>query len=170
MRQLLKAAREHMAELKNTRWRNDAEECYDFIIWMANTGMRVGEALDVRVCDVEVQIERSSDGLERHLCILKNINGKRGAGDCRSGYPAYNAYRRIIERRAISEPIQSREKLFLVHHRDMFNAILDRAGLKFTNTEPKRKRDFVSLRHTYISSRLLHGVSVYDHGGIAALA
>jgi hypothetical protein len=44
----------------------------------------------------------------------------------------------------------------------MFNEILNKAGLKFTNTDPVRKRDFVSLRHTYIASRLISGVPVYD--------
>lgn len=162
LRRLLKAAKEHIKQLEGTRWVSDAEECYDFIVWMANTGMRVGEARNVQLCDIEIETEIAADGISRRYCLIKNIKGKRGTGECKSWFAAYNAYRRIITRRQIDHPAKSRELLFLAHHRDMFNAILDKAGLKFTNTEPKRKRDFVSLRHTYIASRLLHGVSVYD--------
>jgi integrase len=162
MRRLLKFARAHIAELKNTRWAADAEECYDFIIWMANTGMRVGEARNVRFCDIEIQTEVAADGISRHCCLIKNIRGKRGTGECKSWFAAYNAYNRIVSRRGIDDPSTSKEKLFLAHHREMFNTILDKADLKFTNTEPRRRRDFVSLRHTYITSRLLHGVPVYD--------
>ena len=159
---LLDVARSHIKDLANTRWANDAEECYDFIVWMAHTGMRVGEVRNVRVCDVEVQVETASDGFQRPFCLVKNIRGKRGTGECRSWYEAYSAYQRILIRRGISEPATCTEALFLVHHRDMFNAILAKAGLKFTPTEPKRKRDFVSLRHTYIAFRILQGVPVYD--------
>lgn len=162
MRRLLKTARAHMLELRKTRWEHDGEECYDFIIWMANTGMRVGEALNVRFCDIDIDEELGSDQVRRKICLIKNIKGKRGTGECRSWFAAYNAYKRTIARRNITDPSTSTEKLFLAHHRDMFNAILDKADLKFTSHEPRRKRDFVSLRHTYIASRLLHGVSVYD--------
>jgi integrase len=162
MRLLLKTARAHMVELRTTRWARDAEECYDFIIWMANTGMRVGEALNVHLCDIDIDEELGPDGVRRKICLIKNIKGKRGTGECRSWFAAYNAYKRTIARRDIQNPTTSKEMLFLAHHRDMFNTILEKADLKFTSHEPRRKRDFVSLRHTYIASRLLHGVSVYD--------
>jgi hypothetical protein len=44
----------------------------------------------------------------------------------------------------------------------MFNVILEKLGLKFTNDNPPAKRDFVSLRATYICFRLLSGVPVYE--------
>ena len=44
----------------------------------------------------------------------------------------------------------------------MFNVILKENKLKFTNSQPPVKRDFVSLRATYISFRLLNGASVYE--------
>jgi hypothetical protein len=44
----------------------------------------------------------------------------------------------------------------------MFNQILKDNNLKFTATQPPVKRDFVSLRATYISFRLLNGASVYE--------
>lgn len=162
MRRLLKGAREHIRRLKNTRWATDAANCYDFILWMANTGMRVGEAHNVRFCDVEVLSEIGSDRKSRFYCMIKNIQGKRGTGECRSWYSAYNAFKRLVERRGIADPVTSTEKLFPVHYGNMFNTILEKTELKFTATEPRRKRDFVSLRHTYIVNRLLQGVPIYD--------
>ena len=162
LRRLLKVAKLHTKSLQGTRWENDTLECFDFIVWMANTGMRVGEARNVRFCDVEIHTETASDGAKRPYCLIKNIRGKRGTGECRSWYDAFSAYQRLVLRRAIADPKSSTELLFLTHHREMFNVILDKAGLKYTATEPRRRRDFVSLRHTYITLRLLQGVPVYD--------
>ena len=44
----------------------------------------------------------------------------------------------------------------------MFNKILLAIGLKETRGDPPIKRDFVSLRATYICFRLLNGVPVYE--------
>ena len=162
LNKLLEMAASHVGELAGTRWVHDGHECYDFIVWMVNTGMRVGEAMNVRFCDVEVIQELAQNDFTEYCCLVKNIKGKRGTGECRSGYAALDAFDRIVARRNIEKPSQSDEKLFLALHRDMFNAILEKASLKMTNTDPPRRRDFVSLRHTYIASRLLHGVGVYD--------
>lgn len=162
MRQLLKVAKQHIKTLSKTRWAKDAEDCYDFILWMANTGMRVGEARNVRFCDVKVLTEKGTDQIQRHFCMIRNIRGKRGTGECRSGYAAHNAFERLIKRRGIENTAECTDRLFPVHYGAMFNTILTTAGLKFTKTEPRMKRDFVSLRHTYIAMRLIQGVGVYD--------
>ena len=162
LEKLLEIAASHINGLTGTRWVDDGHECYDFIIWMVNTGMRVGEAMNVRFCDVEIIKEKAQNEFTEYCCLVKNIKGKRGTGECRSGYAALDAFDRIVARRNIDNSSRSDEKLFLALHRDMFNAILDKASLKITNTDPPRRRDFVSLRHTYIASRLLHGVGVYD--------
>jgi hypothetical protein len=44
----------------------------------------------------------------------------------------------------------------------MFNKILEKANLKFSKTNPPIKRDFVSLRATYICFRLLNGAPIYE--------
>jgi hypothetical protein len=44
----------------------------------------------------------------------------------------------------------------------MFNAVLKAIKLKDTADRPPRKRDLMSLRHTYICMRLLNGVGVYE--------
>lgn len=136
-----------------------ALELYDYVIFGVNTGMRVGELNNVRFCDVQITSEKMTGN---EILIISNIKGKRGTGTCQSYYGAVAPYRRLIERREIDKPKASTEKLFLIHHRTMFNVILTANDLKIAKTNPPSKRDFVSLRATYICFRLLHGVPVYE--------
>ncbi len=167
---LLAGVRRHIKHLKDVqpRWVSAAEELYDYIIWGTNTGCRVSEMSNIRFCDVEVKkdgpLVLNKDGKRERLqyLIIRNIKGKRGTGVCRSFYGAAEAWKRILKRRNIKNPQKNTEKIFLEHHRDMFNVVLRENNLKFTNTQPPVKRDFVSLRATYISFRLLNGASVYE--------
>lgn len=136
-----------------------AMELYDYVLFATNTGMRVGELNNMRFRDVQIVIEKLT---EKEILIISNIKGKRGSGTCQSYYGAVPAFRRRIEMRKIKYPQKSDEKVFLVHHRAMFNNILERKKLKFSKTNPPAKRDFVSLRATYICFRLLNGVPVYE--------
>lgn len=136
-----------------------AMELYDYVILATNTGMRVGELNNLRFSDVRVVREKMTD---REVLIISNIKGKRGTGTCQSYYGAVAAFKRRVNMRGISNPQKSDEKIFLVHHRSMFNKILVSTGLKETEGNPPIKRDFVSLRATYICFRLLNGVPVYE--------
>jgi hypothetical protein len=123
---------------------------------------------NIRFCDVELKKDgpliTNKEGKRERLqyLIIRNIKGKRGTGVCRSFYGAAEAWKRILKRRNIKNPQKSTDKVFVEHHRDMFNVVLRENNLKFTNTQPPVKRDFVSLRATYISFRLLNGASVYE--------
>jgi hypothetical protein len=44
----------------------------------------------------------------------------------------------------------------------MFNEVLKKADLKYSKTQPPAKRDFVSLRATYICFRLLNNADIFD--------
>ena len=158
---LLAAIRRHIKRLKGTRWENDGQELYDYTIFVANAGLRVGEAANVRFCDVSAHKE-VIDGENREYLLIQNIRGKRGTGDCRTMDGAVVAFNRIVERRGIENPKTSTEKLFLAYHRDMFRVILEKANLKWTTEQPPRKRDLTVLRHTYISFRLLYGANPYE--------
>jgi hypothetical protein len=136
-----------------------AMELYDYVILATNTGMRVGELNNLRFSDVRIVREKMTD---KEVLIISNIKGKRGTGTCQSYYGAVAAFRRRVEKRNILDPQKSSEKIFLVHHRSMFNKILSAIGLKETRGDPPIKRDFVSLRATYICFRLLNGVPVYE--------
>jgi hypothetical protein len=131
------------------------------VIFGTNTGMRVGELNACRFCDVRIVVEKLTD---KKILVISNIKGKRGVGNCQSFYGAVDAFLRIVKRRGLTlaQAKESTEKLFLVHHRVMFNNILKEKKLKMTNTNPPTKRDFVSLRSTYICFRLLHGAPIYE--------
>ena len=147
---------------KNQKQYQDALELYDYVIFATNTGMRVGELNNVRFCDVRIAKEMTDDGSEKEILIISNIKGKRGTGTCKSYYGAVEPFKRLIARRNIKKPSSSDEKLFLIHHRVMFNVILEKIGLKYAGEHKTARRDFVSLRATYICYRLLSGVPVYD--------
>lgn len=136
-----------------------AMELYDYVMIATNTGMRVGELRNCKVSDIRVEVEKE---IGKEYLVIRNIVGKRGTGICQSYYGAVAPYRRILERRKIQKPYECDEKLFLVHHRTMFNKILEQSGLRYSKTTPPAKRDFVSLRATYICFRLMNGVPVYD--------
>ena len=136
-----------------------AMELYDYVMIATNTGMRVGELRNCKFSDIRVEVEKESG---KEYLVIRNIVGKRGTGTCQSYYGAVAPYKRILERRNISKPYECEELLFLIHHRVMFNKILEKRGLKYSKTTPPAKRDFVSLRATYICFRLMNGVPVYD--------
>lgn len=136
-----------------------AMELYDYVMIATNTGMRVGELRNCKISDIRVEVEKESG---KEYLVIRNIVGKRGTGTCQSYYGAVQPYRRILERRNISKPNECEELLFLIHHRVMFNKILEKRRLKYSKTTPPAKRDFVSLRATYICFRLMNGVPVYD--------
>lgn len=158
---LLSTLRGHIKTLKGTRWFNDGHELYDYVIFVANSGLRTGEAQNVCFRDVSHHKE-IIDGQPREFLLIRNIRGKRGTGDCRTMDGAVEAFNRTIARREIEDPKNSSEKLFLAYHRDMFNEVLTKAGLKWTTESPARKRDLTVLRHTYISFRLLYGANAFD--------
>jgi integrase len=136
-----------------------AMELYDYVMIATNTGMRVGELRSCKISDVKIEIEKDTG---KEYLVIRNIVGKRGTGICQSYYGAVEPFRRILKRRNIKKSTECGEPLFLIHHRVMFNKILEKSGLKYSKTTPPAKRDFVSLRATYICFRLMNGVPVYD--------
>lgn len=160
-KKLLTTIRSHIKTLKGTRWVDDGHELYDYVVFVANSGLRTGEAKNVCFRDVSHHKE-VIDGEHREFLLIRNIRGKRGTGDCRTMDGAVAAFNRIVERRGIKDPKTSTEKLFLAYHRDMFNEVLAKAGLKWTSENPRRKRDLTVLRHTYISFRLLNRANAFD--------
>ena len=168
-RSLLQASRSnikyHRVSSPNKgRWLDDALEQHDFIIWMANTGMRVGEALQlefrhVRIVEREILVNGVKE--TREVCLVTVTKGKRGAGEeAESFIGAPNVFRRICERRQIKDPKTSRELVFERKHTTGFARLL--RDCKLDEDNYGRKRDFVSLRHTYIVFRLQQGTDIYD--------
>jgi len=155
------AAHAKYLETRDKLLHQHALELYDYVIFGTNTGMRVGEMNACRFCDVRIHKEKTSG---KSVLMISNIKGKRGVGNCQSYYGAVDVFERLVKRRGlnITKAKDSTEKLFLIHHRVMFNNILEKTKLKFTKTTIPTKRDFVSLRSTYICFRLLNGAPIYE--------
>lgn len=149
----------HLVAIKRRQQARNAAELYCYTMFGICTGMRVGELRNMRFCDIEIKVDERNG---KEILVISNIKGKRGSGICQSYFGLAKIYRSFCEMRKIKDRTTSTEKVFLVHHRIMFNKILDKTGLKFAKSNPPAKRDFVSLRATYICNRLLAGVPIYE--------
>ena len=150
--ELYKATRERARNPKNNRWRNACEKLHDYVLFMANTGLRPDEAKRLQFRDVAVVYD---DATQKRILEIE-VRGKRGVGYCKSMPGAVYPF----ERR------QSRNKggptatVFGKIQRELFNTILDELGLKFDRDG--NRRTSYSLRHTYICLRLPQGADIYQ--------
>lgn len=155
-RQLYTATRKRAQKHKGTQWQWEAEQLHDYVLFMANTGLRPDEAARLEYRDVAVV----EDGGETILEI--QVRGKRGTGYCKSTANAVRPFERLVKR----NPAEGKKKpdptalLFPVKHRNLFNAILTEERLK-ADREGKPRTAY-SLRHTYISMRLMEGADIYQ--------
>ncbi|MBN9318345.1 MAG: hypothetical protein J0I28_01455 [Caulobacterales bacterium] len=136
----------------NERWRHECEQFHDWVLFMANTGLRPDEASNLQYRDVKIVRDVATDQriLEIEVC------GKRGVGYCKSMPGAVLPFERLVRRNRPSP----NEIIFGAVQRELLNAILAELDLKADrNGNP---RTAYSLRHTYISFRLLEGADIYQ--------
>jgi len=149
------------------RYLEAAEELHDYVILVAATGMRPGEAMNVRFRDVQILDDEDSTGRKHEYLYIKNITGKRTTkGRCKSlyGKAVTDAFRRCITRHGltVSNLHSSDNNVFKGYHRDMFREVLIAANLYKTNDRPPLRRDLMSLRHTHICFRLSRKVPAFN--------
>jgi integrase len=153
------------------------EQLHDYILFMANTGLRPDEANTLEFRDVEIVEDESTD----ETILLISVRGKRGVGFCKSMANAVRPFERLRERLRPESDDQSdyddadgpapsekrrwrlpgpTDLVFPANHKKQFNAILQENGLKF-DREGSRRTAY-SLRHTYICFRLLEGADIYQ--------
>jgi integrase len=171
--QLYKATRARAADKKNHR-RGAAEHLHDYVLFMANTGLRPDEAARLEFRDVQIVDDEASG--ERILEI--QVRGKRGTGYCKSTRGAVRPFERLKER-AISSlketaspeagapekpeklvPPKSTDRLFPARQTMLLNKVLEETGLK--EDREGQRRTAYSLRHTYICMRLMEGADIYQ--------
>jgi len=134
-------------------WQNEAAaQLHDYVLFMANTGLRPDEAARLEFRDVAIVTDEATG--ERILEI--EVRGKRGVGYCKSMPGAVLPFRRLKERNG-GDPIN---RLFPTVQRKVFTAILNELGLK--NDRDGNPRTAYSLRHTYICFRLMEGADIYQ--------
>ncbi len=151
-RRLYEATRRHAQEAKGTRSQWPGEQLHDYVLFMANTGLRPDEALRLEYRDVDV-VEDDATG---ETILEIEVRGKRGFGYCKSTANAVRPFERLVAR---NQPEPS-ARLFPTSHRKQLNRILEQEDLKFDRDG--RRRTAYSLRHTYICFRLMEGADIYQ--------
>ncbi len=146
------ALHDRVAHPRKTRWREAGENLRDYALIMINTGLRPDEALRLEYRDVAVI---SDEGTGQRILEIA-VRGKRGVGWCKSMPEAVEPFLCLRERND-GQPL---DRLFPAFQRELFNAILDELRMK-TDREGQRRTAY-SLRHTYISTRLMDGADIYQ--------
>lgn len=159
-KQLYTATRKNAANPKNPRFKWYAEQLHDFVLFMANTGLRPDEVNLLEFRDVEIVTDEWSG--DKILEI--EVRGKRGVGYCKSMTGAVRPFERLRDRPRPTDdgerPVKPTDKLFPNEFKKMFNGILTENNLKFDRDG--KARTAYSLRHSYICFRLLEGADIYQ--------
>ncbi len=182
-KQLYEAARAYAKQPFHDHFKWNAEQVYDFVLFMANTGLRPDEAFNLQFRDVTIA-DITNDGETTGKILEIEVRGKRGVGHCKSMPGAVRVYDRLLNRpkpvkgesrregqrrrkqggEPPPPPVQERPKptdhLFPGNHIKLFNNLLSRTGLKFDRDG--KPRTAYSLRHTYICMRLMEGADIYQ--------
>lgn len=151
-KQLYSATRKNAQNPPRKRDKRHAEDLHDFVLFMVNTGLRPDEVYNLEHRDIEIVEDEATD----EVILEIEVRGKRGIGYCKSMPNAVRPYQRIVQR---NSP-QPMDRVFPHNHLRMFNRILDEEGLK--HTRDGKRRSAYSLRHTYISLRLMEGADIYQ--------
>jgi integrase len=180
--QLYEATRRRAQKPLNNRHRWTCEQMHDYVLFMANTGLRPDEAARLEFRDVKIVKDTGS----KETILEIEVRGKRGVGWCKSTSNAVLPFKRLCDRerleteaaidstaRAAGQPTSVRtvkesrkvkpgptDKLFPSSQRELFNAILGDLNLK--HDRDGNIRTTYSLRHTYICFRLMEGADIYQ--------
>lgn len=170
-KQLYEATRRRARNPLNPRFKWNAEQLHDYVLFMANTGIRPDEAKHLQFRDVEIVHDDSTD----EVILEIEVRGKRGVGFCKSMNGAVRPFERLRNRnRVVATPSKSEEDansvvsglpepidlVFPGNPIKMFNNILAEEKLKFDRDD--QRRTAYSLRHTYICLRLMEGADIYQ--------
>ena len=151
-KRLYEASRKRIRTAAAERVKRLREQLHDYILFMANTGLRPDEANNLEYRDVAIVDD--DDTVETILEI--EVRGKRVVGYCKSTTGAVRPFQRLLER---NQPDMT-DKVFPQNQKKLFNTNLDEEGLKF-DRDGKRRTAY-SLRHTYICLRLEQGADIYQ--------
>lgn len=163
---LYEATRERAATPLKERWKWACEQLHDYVLFIANTGLRPDEAARLEFRDVAIVKDHGS----KETILEIEVRGKRGVGYCKSTAQAVLPFKRLRERkrarkdettgkRVIAKP-EPTDRLFTTKPRELLNTVLGEKGLK-TDRDGKLRTAY-SLRHTYICFRLMEGADIYQ--------
>jgi len=135
---------------------------YNFMLVMANTGMRPTEARNLRWRDVDVRTEKKGD--ESYKFAILNVRGK----DKFRSLVAPNNVADYLDRiRKISKAVEPNDYVFTTRkgtssaslYHDIIERLLDESKLMYSSSGSRRST--YCFRHTYATYRLMEGVDVY---------
>ncbi|MGB7336834.1 MAG: site-specific integrase, partial [Salaquimonas sp.] len=142
---LYECTRERAKKAVGKHWHWAAKQLHDYVLFMANTGLRPDEANRLEYRDVSIEQEAGEE------ILVIEVRGKRGVGYCKSTAGAVFPFKRLMAR---NKP-KPTDLVFPADHKKQFNSVLAETNLKF-DREGNRRSSY-SLRHTYICLRLLEG-------------
>lgn len=149
---LYEATRERAQNPSRDRYKYVWEDLHDYVLFMANTGLRPDEAGRLEYRDVTIVADQDTG--ERLLEI--EVRGKRGVGYCKSMTGAILPFQRMQQRHN-GKPT---DKIFGKSPRTQLNQVLEELNLK--HDRDGNVRTAYSLRHTYICLRLMEGADIYQ--------
>jgi integrase len=179
---LYTATRNYARAAKSERQRHEAEELHDYVLFMGNTGLRPDEAKNLKHRDVKM----IKDDATGELILLIEVHGKRGVGFCKSRPDAVKPYQRLLNRPkwvpqgrkprskkalaalALAQPPAPElpnpitDKVFPCNHIKLFNKILNLKEVNLKFDREGKPHTFYSLRHYYISQRLMEQANIYE--------
>jgi integrase len=145
------------------------EQFHDYVLFMANTGLRPDESARLEFRDVAIVTDEATG--ERILEI--EVRGKRGVGYCKSMTGAVMPFQRMKKRlRPPFGRLRERgmpkvknlpgptDKIVGKTPAEQLNVVLGKLNLKFDRDG--NRRTAYSLRHTYICLRLMEGADIYQ--------
>jgi integrase len=167
-KKLYEASRRRAEKPFNKKWKWACEQLHDYVLFMANTGLRPDEAARLEFRDVAVV----KDDATKETILEIEVRGKRGVGYCKSTASAVLPFERLKKRlrlrskdpslpgeKKLAKP-EPTDRLFPTKPRELLNAILEEEGLK--KDRDGKLRTAYSLRHTYICFRLMEGADIYQ--------
>jgi integrase len=155
-RQLYLFMRGWAKKSKNPRVARDRALLREYVLIMTNSGMRKGEARNLKWRDVSIYRNQHGEW------VTLTVKGKTGERlvVCQPDTQQY--FNRLKQRGYKTEP----DDLVFCHEDGLpienwvgFSALLKAAGLEYDTHG--NKRSIYSLRHTYATFRLQHGTNVY---------
>jgi integrase len=172
-KKLYEATRRRAQKPPKPRWKWSCQQLHDYVLFMANTGLRPDESARLEFRDVSIVEDEDTE----ETILVIEVRGKRGVGYCKSTTGAVRPFERLQarERPAIEGADGYRQTgrdseawtkpkdtdlIFPTGPRELLNAVLDEEGLKF-DREGNRRTAY-SLRHTYICFRLMEGADIYQ--------
>jgi hypothetical protein len=90
-KQLYEATRKRAHDPKQPRFRWEAEQLHDYVLFSANTGLRPDEAMRLQFRDVTVTEDEGSG----QTILEIEVRGKRGVGYCKSTAGAVRPFERL---------------------------------------------------------------------------